>query len=101
MASQGLLRAPLWPITETVDEPSRVESANASDYSGPRERIAPWLDALYNACAAASFCGVRLLEVKAPERKVATDWFARQRENSRGIGFDRGRWNEMPRRYFG
>ncbi|MEX0643604.1 MAG: terminase gpA endonuclease subunit, partial [Pirellulales bacterium] len=66
-----------------------------------KQRQNHWLDALYNACAAASFCGVRLLEVKVPERKVVTDWFARQRSNSRGIGFDRGRWNEMQRRYFG
>lgn len=25
-----------------------------------------WFDALYNACAAASFCGVRLVESPAP-----------------------------------
>jgi hypothetical protein len=60
-----------------------------------------FLDALCNACAAASYCGVRLLETKPPERKVITDWFARQARNSRpGVGFDRRRWNEMNPRYF-
>lgn len=61
-----------------------------------RRRQNHWLDALYNACAAGHYCGVRLVrtEVKPSPR--------REPQRSGGLPWiDMERWTDMQRRYWG
>src|SRR5690606_1967517 len=58
-----------------------------------------WLDGLYNACAAASLAGVRLIDSPAtapqPRRKLSE----LQAEKRRESFVDMQRWNEMTTRW--
>ena len=59
-----------------------------------RRRQNHWFDALYNACAAGHYCGVRIGEEPVVVRRQAEPQVV-------GSFYDVERWNEMQKRMWG
>lgn len=60
-----------------------------------------WFDALYNACVAAHYCGVRLVAEKLPEAKPVVQGPKQEPDDRRRPWIDIDRWNSTQRRLWG
>ncbi len=59
-----------------------------------------WLDALYNACAAGSFCGVRLIELPVPTARPKQKYGVVSEEPEAESYIDLERWDDMVSRWW-